>query len=44
LQSGTIKITKVGAVDDLIEGNFSGTSYSGIAVSGVFSVLRHPNN
>ena len=44
LQSGTIKITKVGAVDDLIEGNFSGTSYSGIAVSGVFSVPRHPDN
>ena len=44
LQSGTIKITKAGAVDDLIEGNFSGTSYSGIAVSGVFSVPRNPDN
>ncbi len=43
LLTGTIKITKVSAVGGLIEGNFSGTSSTGISVSGVFSVPRIPD-
>lgn len=42
--SGTVRITKFGAVGELIEGTYSGTTVSGVQVSnGKFSVVRTPD-
>jgi len=40
LESGTISVTKYGAVGQLIEGTFSGVDYEGFQISGKFSVQR----
>jgi len=43
LSTGTVKITKLGSVGGLVEGTFTGTSSTGVSVTGQFSTVRGQN-